>query len=494
MNEANGPDVQHGDAQAAADRESLTANVDPVGSTVEPPTTFGGTLTRLGPGLIVAASIVGSGELIATTKTGAQAGFTALWLILLGCVIKVFVQVELGRFTLSSGETCLRGLNRVPGPRLGGMNWVGWGWALMMAFGLGQLGGIVGGVGQSLALTIPFTGDYLAAIASGQQLDTYDQKIWAVIVTFVTIAMLVRGRYQTVQDVSTILVASFTFITLGNVIALQFAPEWRMTWADLEEGFAGRLPTGTALTTALATFGIIGVGSNELIAYPYWCLEKGYARFTGPRTASDAWARRATGWMRVMWIDALLCMVIYTIATVAFYILGAAVLRRLPESDPQGMRMIVVLTQAYVPVFGNYARWLFLSGAFAVLYSTFFVANAGHARITADALSMTGWVKAETPESYNNSVAVLCIAFPLISLATYLTGTDPVTLVLASGIMQALMLPVLSGAAIYCQHRHTDPRLKPGKWWNIFLWLSFAGMLVSSVILAYITVQKWVGS
>ena len=43
-------------------------------------------LKQLGPGLIIAGSIVGSGELIATTKTGAQAGITLLWLIILGCV------------------------------------------------------------------------------------------------------------------------------------------------------------------------------------------------------------------------------------------------------------------------------------------------------------------------------------------------------------------------------------------------------------------------
>ena len=55
--------------------------------------------------MIVAGSIVGSGELIATTKTGAEAGFTLLWLILIGCVVKVFVQVELGRRAVITGET-----------------------------------------------------------------------------------------------------------------------------------------------------------------------------------------------------------------------------------------------------------------------------------------------------------------------------------------------------------------------------------------------------
>ena len=51
-----------------------------------PPTTILGILKKLGPGLIIAGSIVGSGELIATTSTGAQAGFWLLWLIIIGCV------------------------------------------------------------------------------------------------------------------------------------------------------------------------------------------------------------------------------------------------------------------------------------------------------------------------------------------------------------------------------------------------------------------------
>ena len=41
---------------------------------------------------------VGSGELIATPKVGAEYGFSLLWFIIAGCMIKVLVQVELGRF------------------------------------------------------------------------------------------------------------------------------------------------------------------------------------------------------------------------------------------------------------------------------------------------------------------------------------------------------------------------------------------------------------
>ena len=124
----------------------------------EPPKKFSKILTKIGPGLIIAGSIVGSGELIATTSTGAKAGFTLLWLIIIGCIIKVFVQVELGRFTLTNGITTIRGLNMLPGPRVEGKgNWFIWYWFVMFAFIMGQLGGIVGGVGQAMSISMPLT-------------------------------------------------------------------------------------------------------------------------------------------------------------------------------------------------------------------------------------------------------------------------------------------------------------------------------------------------
>src|SRR5215217_2521344 len=89
----------------------------------EPPATLFESLKRIGPGIILAASIVGSGELIATTTLGAQVGYTALWVIVLSCFIKPVVQAEMGRYIIASGETGLASFNRVPGPRFK-INWV----------------------------------------------------------------------------------------------------------------------------------------------------------------------------------------------------------------------------------------------------------------------------------------------------------------------------------------------------------------------------------
>ena len=55
--------------------------------------------------MILAASIVGSGELIATTTLGAEVGYALLWLIILSCVVKPAVQSEIGRYVIATGET-----------------------------------------------------------------------------------------------------------------------------------------------------------------------------------------------------------------------------------------------------------------------------------------------------------------------------------------------------------------------------------------------------
>ena len=139
----------------------MSQSQDDVVGIEAPPKTWSGVVRRLGPGLIIAGSIVGSGELIATTKTGAEAGFWLLWIILIGCVIKVFAQVEFGRFSIVTGQTTMDGLTQVPGPRFGktGGNWIVWYWFLMFMASISQLGGIVGAVGQALAISVPLTSE-----------------------------------------------------------------------------------------------------------------------------------------------------------------------------------------------------------------------------------------------------------------------------------------------------------------------------------------------
>jgi Mn2+/Fe2+ NRAMP family transporter len=480
----------------------------------EPPRTLGASLLRLGPGMIIAGSIVGSGELIATTKVGAEAGFPLLWLIVIGCVIKVFAQVEFGRYTITWGQTPLRALDTVPGPRLR-VGWLVWFWAAMTVLIVTQQGGIVGGVGQALAISLPLTatgasynaiqdeltrarvelalGSRSGAVPDGALLERVerlaaqaaaaappvDAYAWAAIVTLVTAVLLYIGRYRLIQLVSTVLVIAFTAATVLTLLMLQRTP-YAVTGPELVSGLSFRLPSSepglNPLATALAAFGIIGLGASELIMYPYWCLEKGYARYTGPRDSSRSWTARARGWMRVLYMDAWMSMVVYTFATVAFYLLGAAVLWRV-GLNPEGGNMVRTLGQMYVPVFGPAAQSLFMLGAFAVLYSTFFVAAAGNARMVADGLGLFGLVDASEAgrARWTRNISVV---WPLVAFATLLLVRAPVGMVLASGLAQAIMLPLLAVAVLHFRHRRVDERLRPGRLWDAMLLLSCLGFFV----------------
>ena len=486
-----------------------------------PPSSILGILSRLGPGLIIAGSIVGSGELIGTTKTGAQAGFWLLWLIIIGCVIKVFVQVELGRDALVRGKSTMDALNEVPGPKLIGKgNWLVAYWFVMWLAMTAQLGGIAGGVGQAMAITWPLTAEGRAynahmdreanaavqlslaksqgvdVAAAQQEMDSLkaarpkpgsDEYWWTVLLSIVTSVLLVIGRYTLIQNATTTLVVAFTLVTVVTVIALQTTATWAIGAQEFLNGLKFQFPPGdskASLATALKTFGIIGVGASELVAYPYWCLEKGYARFTGPHEDSEAWADRARGWMRVMRWDAWCSMVVYTVATLAFYLLGAAILGRI-GLNPSNNELIRTLNVMYEPVFGAWAKMMFLVGAFAVLYSTFFVASAGNARICADALAVIG-VADPSKKAIHRRVIILRGIFPLLRLALYMAiGAGPDALVLFSGMVQAIMLPMLAFAALYFRYYKCDRRLAPGVAWDVCLWVTSAGMFVAAAWLLW---------
>jgi len=488
----------------------------PEAAVADPPHTLRGALAHLGPGIVLASSIVGSGELIATTTTGAQAGFTLLWLILLGCVIKVAAQVEIGRTTLTWGRTSLDAFDRVPGPRFAGRGWIYWAWAVMTALIVVQQGGIVAGVAQTLAAGVPLTaagrqwnaahdeaaalvvaeasarrsgdraaadrlaGAVAAAHAAADNLPKpADEPIWCLLTGAATAVLLALGRYRLIERVSLALVGTFTVVTLVALVMLQFDPAWSISGRELGGGLMPSLPPAVGgrspLVTALATFGIIGVGASELMIYPYWCLEKGYGAAVGPRDDSSAWAARARGWLRVMQLDAWVSMLVYTLVTVCFYLLGAATLGRL-GLVPAGGEMVRTLGAMYVPVFGSWAGAAFLVGAFAVLYSTLFVAAAGNARMVADGLILAGVLPA-TDRSRAAWAKRISVAWVLVAAILAVAINQPVAMVLASGIAQSVMLAAIGAAVVYFRWRQTDPRLAPSRAWDGLLAASVAGLV-----------------
>ena len=424
----------------------------------EPPKTIWGALGNIGPSLILTANIVGSGELIMTTALGASAGFVALWVILVSCAVKVVVQLEFGKHAISSGETTLLAFNQLPGPR-----WRGVSWSLMVWFGvkmvqLIQYGGIVGAV--ALALNIAFPVLPTAA--------------WAWVCGLTAAFLVWWGRYRFIERTAIVLTACFSMLTLVCALLLQWTP-YRVTWSMLAEGLAFELPAA-AVGVAVAAFGLTGVSADEIISYPYWCLEKGYATFAGARDGSAEWASRARGWIRVMYVDAIASMCIYTTVTAAFYVLGAAVLHARGEV-PQGPEVIAVLSRVYTETLGPAAMGVFLTGAFVALFSTVFVACASSTRMFTDAFAQLGLLDYKDDVARGRWFQVLAWLLPTIWTVLFLYLRAPVFMVTAGGIAIAtLLLPVVL-AAWHFRYRRLAPELRPSRLYDVLLWLSIAAII-----------------
>ena len=419
----------------------------------EPPSTIGQSLRFLGPGFILSASIVGSGELIATTTLGAKAGFIAFWIIIVSCLAKVAVQLEFGKYTILTGQTAMKAFNQLQGPSIGRARWTVWVVFLLILMKNIQLGGMIGSTAIVLNMLMP----------------TVPIVIWVFIIALSLAVLIYKGYYTVVEKSSLFMTLMFTVLTVTAVFFLNYTP-YAITSADLLTGLGFQLPR-EVVAVAIGAFGITGVASDEIIAYNYWCIEKGYAAYTGPRNDTDAWRNRAKGWIRVMYLDATVAMVIYTLVTAAFYLLGAAVLHE-RGVIPEGNQLIETVALIYTEALGPGIKIVYLVGAFFVLYSSLFAALAAWTRMYSDIFSQLGWIDFFNLEHRKKVIAILAWTLPFFWAATFLFVNLPVYMILSGGIVGSVMLFVVVFAAINFRYRNVLEAFKPSTFYDVALWIS----------------------
>lgn len=418
----------------------------------QPPASVLGGLKFLGPGFILSASIVGSGELIATTVLGAKAGYAALWIIIVSCLAKVAVQLEFGRHAILTGETSVLAFNKLPGWRIGKANLIVWILLVLQFLKVVQIGGILGGTAVVLHLLVPGVSVY----------------VWAFAVAGVAAALVFNGRYGLIEKASLFMILMFTIFTIASLVSVQFT-EFTFSFGEVINGFRFRL-TGEEIAIAIGAFGITGVASDEIIAYNYWCLEKGYARYAGIPDGSPAWKHRAHGWINVMYLDAVVAMILYTLVTTVFYLLGAAILHG-NQTIPNGNAVIETLALIYTQSLGAGVRTIYLVGAFFVLFSSVYATLAYWTRVFPDLLGQLGWFDFPDLKKRKHLVSVLAFLFPFIWACLFCYIELPVLMVLSGGIIGSLMLLLVVFAGWHFKYGRVQV-LPSGRFYNLIFWIS----------------------
>lgn len=427
----------------------------------EPPTSLIGKLKLLGPGFILSASIVGSGELIATTTLGAKAGFIAFWIIILSCLVKVTIQLEFGKHTIISGETAMEAIGKLPGPKIGEAKWSVVVILLLMILKIIQVGGMIGSTAIVLHLLLPDVPIIL----------------WVGGIALVTSLLIYKGYYVVIEKVSLFMIAMFTLFTIVAVYALAYTPyDFSFLEVLRSQSFILSAPV---VTVAIGAFGITGVASDEIIAYNYWCREKGYAAFAGPQQENDEWRRRTKGWIQVMYLDAIIAMVIYTIVTAAFYLLGASVLYEIGIT-PEGNAVIETLSLIYTKSLGTGVKVVYLVGAFFVLFSSIVATNAAWTRIYTDIFGQLGWIEFTNAAKRGRVIAILAWVFPLTWAVTYLFIELPVAMILTGGFIGSFMLLLIVFAGLHFRYVRKQ-FFESSLIYDISLWISIVSITAVAV-------------
>ena len=442
----------------------------------EAPKTFLERLKFIGPSVVVTGSVVGSGSIVMTPLLGAAAGFMLLWWLLLSMWSKPIIQAEIARYIVVSKKTFLEAFADMPGFKttIQGKttSWLVWFMFIGVIPSIAGMGGLAGAVAEAGNTMFPFL----------------TVEIWVVISCLVTWILLYFGSYKSLEKTLLVMVLFFSFMTMIIAIAMQ-STDYQVSAAQVSSGLSFSFPSGY-LPLALAVFGFTGISYGEIMAYTYWCLEKGYAENSGNNV------EETKHWIKTMQTDVWVTVFFITLGTLPFFFLGAGVLYNVPElqqalatSSFWDIDVISSLQNMFSLVLGGWAKWLFIVLAFFVLFSTLLSGTAAFTRTISDYLISMGLVK-EQANTRKKLIKLIAFLIPFLSGLFYFVLPNPFTLLLIAGIWAAMGLPIVNIGALYLVNK-LEPELQPKittkfiLWASLVLQLSMAVLIIDDILLAF---------
>jgi len=431
-------------------------------------------------------AVIGSGELVLTTSLGAKVGWALLWFLLLSCWCKSLVQAEFARYTIISGDTYLRAINRVPG-KIWRISWPIWLGLLAWIPGTMGLGGILGGAGESLS----FLTKLINTAINPEATLGVSPILCTGLIAVSTSIILSLGDYKWLERIMIVLVVAFTLTTLICSISMQFT-EYRMVTADVLGGMKPDMTLFVAVAAlALSAYGYTGTTSGDISSYTYWCIEKGYPSFVGSDRSDPDWEQHARGWMKVLHTDIWLGLIIISCATIPYYVLGAGVLHKM-GLDPEGAGdTIAVLSNIFTETLGPWAVWMFTIGAFFILFSTVLSGVGGGGRFIPDYFIEMQLFDRSNVALRKKITRWYLAVLPIVAFFIYLFSPGFVFLIIVGGLTSAIFLPIQCGACLYLQSTNMDPRIRPRKATRVGLWVIFVFEAAMAIlVLRYVVYEK----
>ncbi|MBL8896759.1 MAG: Nramp family divalent metal transporter [Planctomycetes bacterium] len=364
-------------------------------------------LRIVGPGLLVAATGVGAGDLATAAFTGNALGTAVLWAVMAGAALKFLLTEGLARWQLATGKTLLEGL----------LDAFGWPFRVLFLAYLALWSFFVGAAvmsacGAASHALLPLFAD-----------PEHDKLCYGALHSFVGALLVWRGGYALFEKAMGVCVALMSFTVVGCAIAL--GP----SLGELASGlFLPRIPRfdGDGLSWTLALLGGVG-GTLTILSYGYWIREEG---------------REGGGEIPRMRLDLAVGYAVTALFGLSMVVIGSRV-----EVSGSGVRLLVDLANSLERELGSFARWSFLVGAWAAVASTVLGVWQAAPYFLADALRTKEQRAARAPidlRSRTYRLGLLAIAvLPTLGLLFDFRSLQRVTGQIGAAVMPALCLALL---------------------------------------------------
>lgn len=448
----------------------------------------------LGVGVVVMGMAIGTGELILWPHLVTKHGLGILWLALLGIACQYFINKEVARHEVATGEGFFTTSARV-------FRWSAYFW-FVAAIVLYIWPGWASAIGTTLTELFGF--------------GTHLVWSWAALGLMLLLTFSGKVAYTMLERSLKITVPTF-FILL---LVISFS---NLSWAELGTALKGLvsfggIPAGVDINVLLGAIVFAGAGGMLNLAVSLWYRDKqvGMGKYIGrivnPITGrSEAVAatgysfdvenpenmRRWRGWMKYVVIDQ--GIIFFTLGFITLFLLSVNAYSVLAPKGivPEGLQVAVVQANIFGEAWGPIGFKAFLAMAFLMLFSVMWTVIDALTRIVTDIIYTNAhagtrrgafriFERFSIGTLYYGAIVVFAVAGAFLILFK-----QPLTLIVISGVLSGLSMAIYTPFLIYLNNAHLPKPLRPSFITNIIMacisvfFMYFAYRVIADAVLKF---------
>ncbi len=400
-------------------------------------------LALIGPGILIAATGVGAGDLLTASLAGSKHGLALLWAAWIGALLKWFLNEGIARWQMATGTTLLEGWV----DRLG--RWIRWVFiAYLVVWTFFTGGALVNACGVAGTGMLPLSEDLRTS-----------KILWGMIHSFVGLALVRVGGFKLFERLMSVCIGvMFVAVMLTAVL---IGPDW----GEVARGLATpRIPEG-GLAYTLGVLGGVG-GTVTLLSYGYWIREKG---------------RRGESGVRTCRLDLAVGYGMTALFGIAMIVIGSQV------NLEKGPTVALELAGQLATSTGPFGKWVFLVGFWGAVFSSLLGVWQSVPYLFADFLLLcrAPGAKRETAIDFSTTVPyrVYLVSIAVVPLPLLWLSLERAQL--AYAVMGSLFMPLLALTLLLLNNRErwVGASCRNG-------WMTNVALATTLLLFAYVAVGK----